>query len=79
MIVAGGRFHLTFPQHLIEEPTIYRIHTEFGLRSNIRRANVDETAAWVILDLDGAEEDVDRCLAWLQEQGVEVQRLEDGS
>jgi L-aspartate semialdehyde sulfurtransferase ferredoxin len=77
--MGGGRFHLTFPQHLIEEPTIYRIHSDFGLRSNIRRANVDDTAAWVILDLEGPDEDVERCLAWLGEQGVEVQRLDEGS
>jgi hypothetical protein len=34
--------HLTFPEHLISEPVIKRIGTEFGLVTNSHRANLAE-------------------------------------
>ena len=74
-----SRFHLTFPQHLIDEPLIYNLGREFDVVTNIRRANVEESIAWVILELDGAEDEVARALEWLAERGVEIERIpEDG-
>ncbi len=73
------RFHLTFPRHLIDEPLIYRLGREFDVITNVRRANVDDTVAWVILEVGGAEDEVSRAVAWLAEQGVQVDRIrEDG-
>jgi hypothetical protein len=74
--VSGGRFHLTFPEHLIDEPLIYRLGRDFGVVTNIRRANVEERAAWVILEIRGEQADVERALAWLAERGVQVDRIE---
>ena len=39
--MAKGKFHLTFPEHLIREPVIYSVGQRFSLVTNIRRANVD--------------------------------------
>ncbi len=72
-----ARFHLTFPDHLIAEPVIHRVGSEFGLVTNIRRANIEEHQAWVILEMDGADEDIARAVAWLAEQGLQVDRLEE--
>jgi ABC-type methionine transport system ATPase subunit len=71
-------FHLTFPEHLLSEPLLYRIHPEFDLVPNIRRANIEERAGWVILDLDGSQENIDRCLAWLERAGVTVAAISEG-
>jgi NIL domain len=74
--MAHARYHLTFPPDMLGEPTIYRIHAEFGVVPNIRRANIEEHAGWMIVDLEGPSEDVDRCVAWLESGGVEAQPLE---
>jgi hypothetical protein len=72
-----SRFHLTFPRHLIDEPLIYRLGREFDVVTNIRRANVDETAAWVIVEMAGADDEVERAVAWLADGGVEIDRIPD--
>jgi hypothetical protein len=50
---------------------------DFDLVTNIRRANIDEGHAWVILEMEGTEESVAKALRWLAEQGVQVDRIED--
>lgn len=72
-----SRFHLTFPEHLINEPVIHRLGKDFDLVTNIRRANIEERHGWVILEIDGADDQIARAVAWLVEQGVQVGRLED--
>ena len=72
-----ARLHLTFPEHTIQEPIVYRIGKDFGLVTNIRRANIDDRSGWAILEVDGPEDDVARAVAWLEEQGVQVDRILD--
>jgi L-aspartate semialdehyde sulfurtransferase ferredoxin len=72
-----SRFHLTFPQHLIDEPLIYDVGREFDVVTNIRRANVEENVAWVIVELTGSEDEVARAVAWLADRGVEIDRIRD--
>lgn len=74
--MAKARFHLTFPEHLIREPMVYRIGADFDLVPNIRRANIEETSAWMIIDLEGDEGNIGRAIAWLTEGGVKVDRIE---
>lgn len=75
--MSRGRFHLTFPENLIQEPVIHRIGKDFDLVTNIRRANIEERMAWVILEMEGSDEAIGNAVAWLAEQGVQVDRLED--
>src|SRR5205085_8636748 len=76
-MMAKGKFHLTFPEHLIREPVIYSLGQRFSLVTNIRRANVEEGHGWVILEMEGTEENLADAVAWLLDQGVEVERLAD--
>ena len=69
------RLHLTFPEHLIEQPIVYRLATDFDVVPNITRANVDERFAWVVVELEGTEEAITAATLWLGEQGVEVDRI----
>jgi hypothetical protein len=73
------RFHLTMPEHLAEEPVIYRLGREFDVITNIRRANIDDRLSWVILEITGAPDDVGRAVLWLEERGIQVDRIEDES
>ena len=72
-----ARFHLTFPEHLISEPVIHRVGKDFDLVTNIRRANIEERAAWVILEVDGADTDIVRAVVWLADQGLQVDRIDE--
>lgn len=74
--MSRARLHLTFPEHLIEEPILYRVGKEFEVVTNIRRANIDERSAWVILEMEGAEDEIARAVRWLAERGVQVDRIQ---
>ncbi len=73
--MARRQFHLTFPEHLVREPMVYRIGRDFDLQTNIRRANVDEQTAWFIMDFEGDEADIERAVEWLGSEGVQVDRI----
>jgi ABC-type methionine transport system ATPase subunit len=83
VLVAGwramikARLHLTFPEHLISEPIVHRVGAEFGLVTNIRRANLEEDrGGWLILEVEGDEDRIAEAVAWLAEQGLQVDRIE---
>jgi L-aspartate semialdehyde sulfurtransferase ferredoxin len=68
---------LTYPPRLINEPIIYRLGHEFGLMTNIRRANVSRDQGWVVLELRGDDDDLRRAIAWAQETGIVVEPVEE--
>lgn len=70
--MASKRVHLTFPETLVQEPIIYRLAKDFDVITNIRRANVEESFGWVILELDGDDAALERGLSYLRDLGVEV-------
>ena len=71
------RVKLTFPEHLIKQPIIGRMAREFDVLPNIRRANVEESMGWMVCELGGDDDAVSRAIAWLEDVGVQVDRLED--
>ncbi len=75
--VTNARVKLTFPEHLIRQPVIARMVREFDVMPNIRRANVEETVGWMMCELGGDEEAVERAIEWLRDLGVQVDRLGD--
>lgn len=71
------RLKLTFPEHLIRQPIIARLVHEFDVMPNIRRANVEEHVGWIVCELVGEDDHVERAVAWLHDLGVQVDRLGD--
>ena len=71
-----AKLHLTFPEHLVSEPVIHRVGAEFGLVTNIHRANLEDRGGWVILEVDGTDEQVANAIVWLAEAGIKVDRIE---
>ena len=71
------RVKLTFPEHLIRQPIIGRLVKEFDVLPNIRRARVEEHVGWLICEIGGQDDRVDRALEWLTDLGVQVDRLSD--
>ncbi|MEX0781156.1 MAG: NIL domain-containing protein [Dehalococcoidia bacterium] len=70
--MAVKRVRFTFPEDLIKEPVIYRLGHEFQVITNVRMADVDEHTGWVVLELEGAADEIERSLTWAQERGVRV-------
>lgn len=70
--MAKQRMKFTFQEGLIREPVIWRLGREFEIVTNIRRADVTDDRGWVVLELEGELEEIERGLKWMQEQGVRV-------
>jgi ABC-type methionine transport system ATPase subunit len=66
------RVKLTFEAELIKEPIIYALGRDFHIVTNIRRADVGENFGWVVLELDGEKEEIERGLQWVSSTGVRV-------
>ena len=70
--MAKRRVMFTFPPELIDEPIIYRLGQQFNVVTNIRRADISENKGWVVLELEGEEENIERGIAWVTARGVRV-------
>lgn len=70
------RVKLTFPQHLIKEPVLFRMAKKFDVMPNIRRARVTDTVGEMVLELEGEEDNLDKGITSLRDQGVEVELVE---
>ncbi len=70
--MATHRVKFTFLQQLITLPIIYELGKEFKVVTNIRRADVTEDRGWVVLELVGDMEEIERGLEWVSAKGVRV-------
>ena len=66
------RVKFTFVDNLVKQPVIYELGHKFKIVTNIRRAEVSEEVGWVVLELDGEEQEIQRGLEWVSSTGVRV-------
>ncbi len=66
------RVKFSFPEGMVKEPVIYKLGRDFKIVTNIRRADVQDNAGWVVLELDGEDAEIERGLAWVSTTGVRV-------
>ena len=66
------RVKFTFVQELIKEPIIWKLAKQFDVVTNIRRADVTDDRGWVILELEGERDEIERGIDWVREQGVRI-------
>jgi len=71
------RVKLTFPEERVRDPVLARLVRRFDVEPNIRRANVEEHQGWIICELDGEPGSIDEAVAWLRNEGVQVDLLGD--
>ena len=74
---ATARVRMTFPEHLIKQPVVARLVREFDVMPNIRQAKIEESVGWIVCELGGDHDDIERAIQWLRDFGVEVDRLGD--
>jgi NIL domain-containing protein len=70
------RLFVSFPEELVGRPLIYELVKRFDVVPNVRRANVESHSGWVILELDGEGGARDAAVAYLEELGCSVNRME---
>lgn len=63
---------LSFPRELLKEPIIYILGQEFKVVTNIIQADVSESMAWTVLELEGEEQAIDDAVAWATSRGVRI-------
>ena len=73
--MAKQRVRFTFPPEHIQEPIIYLLGKNFNVVTNIRRADVTDNQGWVMLEVEGNQQDIDKGLAWVVSKGVRVDRV----
>jgi NIL domain len=74
--MARRRIKLIFSPALVKEPVIYQLGHSFEIVTNIRRADVSRDQGWVLLELSGEPDELDRGVEYLEARGVEVEPAE---
>jgi hypothetical protein len=72
----SARVRFAYPPELLHTAIIYTLSKEFGLVTNIHRANVGDAESWVEMELVGAPMAIAAGVGWLQHQGVHVAPVE---
>jgi len=67
--------NITAIKEQVQEPWLWRLSREFNVRVNVRKANVDVDFGWMQLELEGAEEEIQRATAWLMTTGMHVEAM----
>ena len=70
--MATRHVRLTYSQQLIKEPLIYNMGHQFQVITDVRMADVDASVGWVVLELIGEDDEIERALAWARGKGVRV-------
>jgi ABC-type methionine transport system ATPase subunit len=70
--MAKKRVRLTFEEDLVQRPVVYELGKNFEVVTNIRMADVEEHFGWVVLELEGDEQEIERGLEWVSSVGVRV-------
>ncbi|MDA1216029.1 MAG: NIL domain-containing protein [Chloroflexi bacterium] len=66
------RVRLTYVDHLIKQPVVYELGRQFKVVTNVRRADVQENVGWIILEMDGEEDEIERALDWVRSLGIRI-------
>ena len=74
--MAKRRLKFTFPPELVTEPVIYYLGHDFKVATNIRRADISEERGWVVLEIEGRDEDIEQGITWVIGKGVGVESME---
>ena len=75
-LVGRRRLKLIFGPSLVKEPVIYQLGRKFEIVTNIRRADVTREEGWVLLEMTGEPDELDRGVTYLESRGVRVEPVE---
>jgi hypothetical protein len=70
--MAHRRVRCTVPEPLASEPIIYRLVKDFHLVVDVRPSEAAAMSGTILLELDGEDDGIDRGIAWLEAQGLNL-------
>lgn len=73
--MAHKRVRCTVPEPLASEPIIYRLVKDFDLVVDVRPSEGAAMSGAIVLDLDGEDDGIERGIAWLEAQGLNLDLL----
>ena len=71
------RFKMSFPQRVTGDPIMHRLSRKAGVVPNIIRGRITEKGAWLEVQLEGAQKNIDKALKLLRNEGVNLTSLDD--
>ena len=74
--MANRRVRLTFSREKVTQPVIYNAGQRFQVVTNIRRADVTREVGWVLLELTGEPDQLERVVEYFEGEGVKVDQAE---
>jgi len=76
-MIVERKVRLTYPKHLLDHPLLSGLIRQFDLLTNILEAQVTAEEGWLVLAVRGEREKVEQGLAWMAEQGVQIETLSE--
>ena len=70
--MATKRVRFTFEGDAVSEPLVYKLGHEFRIVTDIRMDDVEDGFGWVMLQLEGDADEIDKGIAWMESKGVRV-------
>lgn len=74
--MASLRVRLTFPPERVTDPVVYNIGHQYEVVTNIRRANVTADEGWIVLEITGDADEIERVIEHLRHIRVQVEPVE---
>jgi ABC-type methionine transport system ATPase subunit len=71
--MARREIKLTFPEELVTQPVIYHLGHDFKIVYNIKKANVTKDTGWVLLEITGENEEIEKAIEDLRNKGIKVE------
>jgi len=68
---------LNYPPILAGRPILQDLIRSFDLKLNVRQAQITLEEGWLEATVEGAPEEIESAIAWLENEGVKVDRLGD--
>ncbi|MCL2495904.1 MAG: 4Fe-4S binding protein [Clostridiales bacterium] len=74
--IISRRVTVRYSPGMVDQPIIYRLVKDFDLIPNILKAEINpDKEGYLLLGLSGHEDNYQRAMAYLQEQGLQVQSI----
>lgn len=67
------RFKMTFPSEILGEPIMHKLSHDLNIVPNISRGRITDKNAWLEVEMEGAQKNIDKALVYLAERGIVVE------
>lgn len=70
---------LVVPPEKIPSPLLWKLAKKFPIVTHLHHASIRENGGLISVSLEGLEEDMERSISWLEQEGIQVEPLEVGT